>query len=92
MNAHVQRWACDGLTAAWLGERHNSDLASVAIGNFKRPALKATRVPKPSLQHLSRDHLGVFPRFFIPGKFVTVRIRGSLPSAHDDVEKVSWHS
>jgi len=80
------------LVGGLLRERHNDDLPAGLIGDHKRPMLKTALVPMASAQHLLRNHFGVFPRLLIPGKFIAVRIGDRLPSAHDDIEKVSWHS
>jgi hypothetical protein len=54
--------------------------------------LKTALVPGVIRQHFSRNDFGVLSRFFIPGRFIALRIGNSLAAAHDDIEKVSRHS
>jgi hypothetical protein len=75
-----------------LGKGHNANLAPIPIRDFKCPMLKAAFVPMAVLQHIARNHSGVFQRFFIAGKFIALRIGNRFPPAHNDIEKISWHS
>jgi hypothetical protein len=50
---------------------------------------QAALVPNAVAQHLSRNHLSVLTRLFIPSKFIAFRIRDRVPPAHDDIEKIS---
>jgi hypothetical protein len=52
---------------------------------------KTASIPIAVSQHLLRDYPAVLSRRFVAGKLVTLRIRNRLSSAHDDIEKVSWH-
>jgi hypothetical protein len=54
--------------------------------------LKPALVPMAALKHLSCNHSSVRPRLFITGEFITIRIRNRFPLAHNDIEKISWHS
>jgi hypothetical protein len=49
--------------------------------------LKAALVSTAVAQHLLRNHLGVLPCLFIPGKFTAIRLGDRFPSAHDNIEK-----
>lgn len=76
---------------ASLREAHNANLSPVPIRDFKRPMLKAALVPMAALKHLSCNHSGVLPRFFVTGEYITIRIRNRFPPSHDDIEKISCH-
>jgi hypothetical protein len=54
--------------------------------------LKAAFVPMAVLQHIARNHSGVLSRFFITGEYIAIRIGNRFPLAHNDIEKISWHS
>jgi hypothetical protein len=53
--------------------------------------LKAALVPMAALKHLSCNHSGVLPRFFVTGEYITIRIRNRFPPSHDDIEKIPCH-
>jgi hypothetical protein len=53
--------------------------------------LEAALVPLAVLKHLSCNHFGVLPRFFITGEYIAIRIRNRSPPLHDDIEKISCH-
>jgi hypothetical protein len=48
--------------------------------------LKAALVSTAVAQHLLRNHLGVLPCLFIPGKFIAIRLGDRFPSAHDNID------
>jgi hypothetical protein len=75
-----------------LREAHNANLSPVLIRDFKRPLLKTAFVPMAAIQHITRDHSGVSPGFFISGEFIAIRIGNRFPLAHNDIEKISRHS
>jgi hypothetical protein len=45
-----------------------------------------------ALQHIARNHSGVFARLFVSGEFIALWIGNRFPSAHCDIEKIPWHS
>ena len=47
---------------------------------------------RPDRVCVSCDHSGVLPRLFITGEFIAIRIGNRFPLAHNDIEKILWHS